>query len=154
MPTHELPPFHFNRPSFMEQLPAVKQAYFTQRMAGLKSILLGVWGLGALIAVYEGFRVHDLGFNPLRMVVYLPISLVLLTAGVVVPILNYRRYKRLARQYSFNAAEQLWTLILLHDEHRQIVVRKSPIDGHFTYFGKEHPAKIFTQQQQVWYFPL
>ena len=138
----------------MEQLPAARQTYFTQRVAALKVTVPTVWALGALIAVYEGARVHDLGFDALRMVVYLPMSVALLAVGVVVPVLNYRLYKRLVRQYSFDAAEQHWTLTMLHDEHHQVVMREPPTVGHLAYFGKEYPAKIFTQEQQMWYFPL
>ena len=113
-----------------------------------------VWALGALIGAYEWARVHDLGFDALRLIVYLPMSVALLTAGVVVPVLNYQRYKRLVRQYEFNEAEPSWTLTLLHDAHRQVVVHQLPAPSHMAYFGKEYPTTVFTQGQQVWHFPL
>jgi hypothetical protein len=138
----------------MEELSAARQASLTKQAAALKLTVPVVWALGILIGAYEWARVHDLGFDALRIIVYLPMSIALLTAGVVVPVLNYQRYKRLVRQYEFNAAEQYWTLTLLHDANCQVVVHEPPAPGHMTYFGKEYPATIFTQGQQVWHFPL
>ena len=139
----------------MEQLPAARQAYFTQPVVALKRIVPAVWALGALVATYEGVRAHDLGVDALRvLVVYLPMSVVLLVAGVVKPVLNYRDYKRLVRQYEFNAEEQHWTLTLLHNAHRQVVVNEPPTEGQAAFFGKEYPATVFTQQQRTWHFPL
>ena len=86
----------------MEQLPADRQAYFTQKAAANKWTVLAVFAAGALIVAYESARVCDLGFDALRVLVYVPMSVALLAAGVVVPVLNRRRYQRVVRQYAFN----------------------------------------------------
>lgn len=138
----------------MEQLPAARQAYFTKKAAAIKGTVLVVLAVGALIAAYESARVRDLGFDALRvLVVYVPMSVVLLGAGVVVPVLNHRRYQRLVLQYAFNEVQQQWMLILLHNEH-QVLVREAPVVGQFAYFGKEYAAQVFTQNGQTWHFPL
>ena len=139
--------------AFMEQLPADRQAYFTQKAAANKWTVLAVFAVGALIVAYESARVRDLGFDALRVLVYVPMSVALLAAGVVVPVLNRRRYQLVVRQYAFNEAQQEWTLTLLHNE-RQVLVRKAPVVGQFTYFGKEYAAQVFTQSGQTWHFPL
>ena len=139
----------------MELLPAARQAYFSQPVAVLKRIVPAVWAFGALVATYEGVRAIYVGVDALRvLVVCLPMGVVLLVAGVVKPVLNYRDYKRLVRRYEFNATEQHWTLTLLHNAHRQVVVREPPTGGQVVFFGKEYPATVFTQQQRTWYFPL
>ena len=137
----------------MEQLPADRQAYFTQKAAANKWTVLAVFAVGALIVAYESARVRDLGFDALRVLVYVPMSVALLAAGVVVSVLNRRRYQLVVRQYGFNEAQQEWTLTLLHNE-RQVLVRKAPVVGQFTYFGKEYAAQVFTQNGQTWHFPL
>lgn len=143
-----------DKPALMERLPTARQAYFTNKLAANKWTVLMVLVLGALIAAYETARVHDLGFDALRVIVYLPMSVATVTGGVVVPVLNRWRYKHLVRQYEFNAAEQHWTLTLLHDERRRVVVHKPPVVGQFSYFGKEYTAQVFTQNEQTWHFPL
>jgi len=137
----------------MEQLPADRQAYFTQKAAANKWTVLAVFAVGALIVAYESARVRDLGFDALRVLVYVPMSGALLAAGVVVPVLNSRRYQRVVRQYAFDGAQQGWTLTLLHNE-RQVLVREAPVVGQFAYFGKDYAAQIFTQNGQNWHFPL
>jgi hypothetical protein len=138
----------------MEQLPTARQSYFTDKLAANKWTVLMVLVMGSLIAAYETARVRDLGFDALRIIVYLPMSIAIVTGGVVVPVLNRSRYKRLIQRYEYNAVEQYWTLTLLHDEHHQIVVHKPPVAGQFAYFGKEYAAQVFTHHEQTWYFPL
>jgi hypothetical protein len=136
----------------MEQLPAARQGYFTKKAAAIKGTVLVVFLVGALMVAYESARVRDLGFDALRVLVYVPMSVALLAAGVV-PVLNLRRYQRLVRQYAFNEEQQQWTLTLLHD-NRQVLVRDAPVVGQFAYFGKEYAAQVFTQNGQTWNFPL
>ena len=148
-------PFRFNcaPAAFMEQLPAARQAYFTKKAAAIKGTVLAAFAVGALIAAYESARVRDLGFDALRVLVYVPMSVVVLGAGVVVPVLNHRRYLRLVRQYAFNEVQQRWELTLLHNE-RQVLVHEAPVVGQFAYFGKLYAAQVFTQNGQTWHFPL